>query len=302
MTYVHSNRQAELSRRRLLLLATTATGYGVLAATTGAHLARAATTAAVTASQTAAVTAGAQTDYPDFQELNAVIQDAMARYRVPGVAVGVIDGAREYTNGYGVTNVDAPVPVDAHTLFQTGSITKTYTATLVMRLVELGKLELDAPVRRYLPDLELADESVATQVTVRQLLNHSAGWFGDYFGPPPSKLEPTVPPWRGDHAIARYVANLRYLPQLAPLGAMFSYNNAAVVLAGRLVEAVTNTTYEAALTELVLDGSMRTCSRSRRSRAQWRRGTSREPMGCRRSTRPGCCRAPSTPPVGWCSR
>jgi hypothetical protein len=125
----------QLSRRHLLL-ATTVTGYGVLAATTGAHTARAATTAAVPASRTAAVTASAQTDDPDFQELDAVIQDAMARYRVPGVAVGVIDSAREYTNGYGVTNVDAPVPVDANTLFQTGSITKTYTATLVMRLVQ----------------------------------------------------------------------------------------------------------------------------------------------------------------------
>ena len=70
--------------------------------------------------------------------------------------------------------------MDASTLFQTGSITKTYTATLMMRLVERGQVDLDAPVRRYLPDLALADAAVATRVTVQQLLNYTAGWFGDY--------------------------------------------------------------------------------------------------------------------------
>ncbi|HZS01391.1 MAG TPA: serine hydrolase [Chloroflexota bacterium] len=189
---------------------------------------------------------------PDFRRLDEMIREALGRYAVPGLAVGVLHDGREYTNGYGVTNRNAPLPVDAQTLMQAGSITKTYTATLIMRLVEMGQVDLDAPVRRYLPDLQLADEAVAQQVTVRQLLNHTAGWFGDYYGPPPSDLEPTVWPWRGDDAVARYVANMRYLPQLAPLGAMFGYNNAAVVLAGHVAEAVTGMTYEAALTELLL--------------------------------------------------
>ncbi len=189
---------------------------------------------------------------PAFGRLDEFVREAMGRYDVPGVAVGVLHEGREYTSGYGVTNRDAPLPVDAQTLFQAGSITKTYTATLIMRLVERGQVDLDAPVRTYLPDLQLADEAVAEQVTVRQLLNHTAGWFGDYYGPPPAALQPTVWPWRGDDAEARYVANMQYLPQLAPLGAMFGYNNAAVVLAGHLAEVVLGTTYEAALTELVL--------------------------------------------------
>lgn len=189
---------------------------------------------------------------PAFRRLDGVIREAMARHEVPGVAVGILREGQEYSAGYGVTNLNAPYPVDASTLFQAGSITKTYTATAVMLLVEQGKVDLAAPVRRYLPDLVLADEAVADQVTVHQLLNHTAGWFGDYYGPPPTELEPTVWPWRGDDATSRYVANMRYLPQLAPLGAMFGYNNAAVVLAGHLVEVVTGMTYEAALTELLL--------------------------------------------------
>ena len=101
---------------------------------------------------------------------------------------------QEYVRGYGVTNVDYPQPVNGDTLFRIGSTTKTFTGTVVMRLVEQGKLDLDAPVRRYLPALRLADESVAARVTVRQLLNHSAGWLGeDYAGPA-----------RGEAALAQY--------------------------------------------------------------------------------------------------
>jgi len=204
------------------------------------------------ATQSTSATPIPQSADAEYRRLDGVIREAMARHDVPGVAVGILHDGQEYTAGYGITNLNAPYPVDASTLFQTGSITKTYTATAVMLLVEQGKIELTAPVRRYLPDLVLADEAVAEQVTVHQLLNHTGGWFGDYYGPPPTELEPAVWPWRGDDAIARYVANMRYLPQLAPLGAMFGYNNAAVVLAGHLVEVITGMTYEAALTELLL--------------------------------------------------
>ena len=80
-------------------------------------------------------------------------------------------------------------------------------------------------------------------MTVRQLLNHSAGWLGEYYadkGP-------------GDDALARYVKGMARLPQLTPLGKVFAYNNAAIVLAGRVIEAVTGSTYEEAVRELVLD-------------------------------------------------
>src|SRR5262249_22662503 len=104
-----------------------------------------------------AAVAGAPTADPDFRALDAKIQAAMARYGVPGVAVGVLAQGREYIQGYGVTNVDYPVPVDGDTLFRIGSTTKTFTGTTVMRLVEQGTLALDAPVRTYLPHFNTAD-------------------------------------------------------------------------------------------------------------------------------------------------
>jgi CubicO group peptidase (beta-lactamase class C family) len=185
----------------------------------------------------------AQATDPLLQTLDRRIEAAMARYQIPGVAIGVYYQGQEYVRGYGVTNVDYPQPVDGDTLFRIGSTTKTFTGTIIMRLVEQGKLDLNAPVRRYLPALQLADEAVAARVTVRQLLNHSAGWLGEDF----SDFG------RGDDAAAKYVASMRQLPQLTPLGEVFAYNNAAVVLAGYLIETVTGKAYEAVAQELVLD-------------------------------------------------
>ena len=86
-----------------------------------------------------------------------------------------------------------------------------------MILVERGELDLDAPVRRYVPSLALADREVAERVTMRHLLMHTAGWVGDYFSDHGA----------GDDALERMVADLDRLPQLTSLGEVWSYNNAA---------------------------------------------------------------------------
>src|SRR5687768_15955780 len=96
-----------------------------------------------------------------FQALGETIQAAMSHLHIPGVALGLLLGNEVYTAGFGVNNLVHPLPVDAATLFQVGSITKTVTCTLLLRLMEAGLVELDVPLRTYLPDLKLADESVA---------------------------------------------------------------------------------------------------------------------------------------------
>ncbi len=178
-----------------------------------------------------------------FDELDARIRAGMREHGVPGVAVGVIYRGTRYIKGYGVTNVDYPVPVDGQTLFRIGSTTKTFTGTAVMRLVEQGKLDLDARVRTYLPEFATSQPSVARRVTLRQLLNHSAGWLGEYY----------ADKGRGEDALARYVRGIAQLPQLTPPGEVFAYNNAALVLAGRVIEAATGSAYEEVVRELVLD-------------------------------------------------
>src|SRR5918999_1215200 len=110
------------------------------------------------------------------QEQLADLVSATAReFDIPGVAAGVLMDGQESYASHGVTSVDNPLPVDEKTLFPLASLTKTFTATALMRLVAEGKVDLAAPVRRYVPELKLADESAAAQITVLNLLNHTAG-------------------------------------------------------------------------------------------------------------------------------
>jgi CubicO group peptidase (beta-lactamase class C family) len=174
---------------------------------------------------------------------SALIEAAMARLGVPGVAVGFVHGRREEVAGFGVTSVTQPLPVDGDTLFQIGSISKTFTGMAIMRLVEAGEIDLDSPVRTYVPELELSDESVAAAVTPRQLLSHTGGWVGDYF----DSIS------RGDDALARMILRLKTLDQQTPLGTTFAYNNSGFYILGRAIETVTQRPFEAAMRELILD-------------------------------------------------
>ena len=178
-----------------------------------------------------------------FDDVYAAIDGALRETGTPGAAVGLLHDGHERVAGLGVTSLENPLEVTPETLFQVGSITKTFTGTVAMILVERGTLDLDAPVRRYLPKLELADEQVAAQVTMRHLLTHTAGWVGDYFADHGG----------GDDALERMIGDLRRLPQLTPLGEVWSYNNAGFYLAGRVIEVVTGSTYERAVQTLVLD-------------------------------------------------
>jgi len=215
---------SELSRRTLLQ------------ATAGSLAALATTT-------TAAAPAAASGTRPPtaLRELEAKIRDGMAKYAIPGVGLGLLHHDFEYVTGFGVTDVDHPVPVDGDTVFRVASTTKTFTGTAVMRLVERGRIDLDRTVRSYLPDFRTADAAASARVTVREALNHSAGWLGDYF----------LDTGTGADALARYVDGMSQLPQLTAPGKVFAYNNAALALAGRLVEVVTGEPYEQAVRRLV---------------------------------------------------
>jgi len=155
----------------------------------------------------------------------------------------MIIGSEEHTATFGVTSIDNPLAVTDHTLFQIGSTTKTVTATALTRLAEEGELGLDDRVHDHVPELELADPTVAESVTIRHLLNHTAGWAGDLF----------VDTGNGDDSTARYVEKMRELPQLTPPGTLSVYNNAGVVLAGRIIEKITGDTYEQTAARLVVE-------------------------------------------------
>jgi CubicO group peptidase (beta-lactamase class C family) len=179
----------------------------------------------------------------DEKQLQAQVAEVATELEVPGVSVGVFHAGEEHYGFHGVTSVENPLPVDESTIFQFGSTGKTFTATAIMRLVDQGKVALDAPVRTYIPEFELKDESVAEKVTVLQLLNHTGGWSGDIM----------TNTGEGDDAITKYVGLLADAEQVTPLGASVSYNNAALSVAGRIIEKITGQTYEAALKDLLFE-------------------------------------------------
>ena len=178
-----------------------------------------------------------------FETLCEAAEESLERSGVPGASIGVEHDGAEDAAGLGVTSIEHPLEVDAETLFQIGSITKTVTGTLALQLVEKGELDLDAPIRRYLPTLRLADDDVAERVTTRHLLTHTGGWYGDYFADPS----------RGDDALERILPELAELPQLAPLGQIWSYCNSGFYIAGRVIEVLTGKPFESAARELVLE-------------------------------------------------
>lgn len=179
----------------------------------------------------------------NFRKLSQKVVAEMKRLSIPGVAIGVWHKGREYSDGFGITSIENPLPVTSDTLFQVGSISKTFTGTLIMQLAEQGKVDLDAPVRSYIKDLKLSDKAVEKQVTIRHLLTHTGGWVGDYFNDFGN----------GDDALARMVKDIAHLPQVMPLGKIWSYNNTGFNIASRLIEVLTGKPYEQAAQEMLLN-------------------------------------------------
>jgi CubicO group peptidase (beta-lactamase class C family) len=178
----------------------------------------------------------------DFAPLAAATQEALDAAPVPGCALGLLADGEMEAAGFGVTSVENPLDVTPDTLFQVGSITKTFTGTVAMQLVAEGRLVLDVPVRTYLPELRLGDDSVAAAATMRHLLTHMGGWVGDFFDDP----------GRGENALAAMVERLADLPQVVPLDTIFTYNNAGFYIAGRVLEVVGEAPYEELVQERIL--------------------------------------------------
>src|SRR5690242_17963657 len=163
----------------------------------------------------------------------------LVEFNVPGTAVAVRAGGQVIDVAAGVLSKATGVEATVDSVFQVGSITKVWTTTLLMQLVDEDELDLDAPVRRYIPDFALADEAAAAAITVRQLMCHTAGFEGDLF----------TDTGRGDDCVEKYVRTLADTTQLFPPGEMFSYNNAGFCVLGRIVEVLRGKPFDACMRE-----------------------------------------------------
>ena len=205
---------------------------------------------------------GAQNKQEIAQELAAFVAEAAKAYDVPGVSVGVLFEGTELYTAHGVATAANPVPIDERTLFHIASATKSITATALTRLAAEGKVDFDATVRTYVPELKLADEAHAARLTVRNLLDHTGGleWNLIDTGSSANSAHANsalagtahADSAHDDGTLAAFVAKLEALPLIGAPGARASYSQAGYNLLGRVIEKVTGQPYEQAVAELVL--------------------------------------------------
>jgi len=173
------------------------------------------------------------------RQLDGFIEAQMKAQKVPGVAVAVLQkGDIIVSKGYGKASVELDAPVTTDTIFQSGSVGKMFTATAIMLAVEEGKIALDDPVGKYLPN---APESW-NAITIRHLLSHTSG-IPDYYG--------TVYDFRHDYTDDDLIRMAYGLKLDFKPGSRWSYSNTAYVLLGIIVKKVTGKSYLEFLDERV---------------------------------------------------
>jgi CubicO group peptidase (beta-lactamase class C family) len=112
--------------------------------------------------------------FPDKNVIDSFLRKTVNTYNIPGLAVAIVnDKEIIFISGYGESSPG--IDISSDTPFLLGSTSKTFTALGIMRLVEEGKVELDAPVKKYLPEFKLATPEYDSVITIRHLLNHTSG-------------------------------------------------------------------------------------------------------------------------------
>ncbi len=155
------------------------------------------------------------------------------------------DGKVIYKKGLGLANMEWNMPNTPETRFRLGSITKQFTAVLILQLVEQGKIKLDGKLSDYLPDYR---KDVGQKVTVHQLLNHTSG-IPSYTGLPGFFNDVSRDPYSVADFVKKYASNdLQFEP-----GSKFAYNNSGYFLLGAIIEKVTGQPYEKVLKEKIFD-------------------------------------------------
>src|ERR1044072_7355875 len=183
------------------------------------------------------------------QDHAAKIQEVLAlahKYQqFNGTALVAENGRVVYKGAFGMANMEWGIPNAPDTKFRLGSITKQFTATLTLQLVEQGKIKLDGKISDYLPDYR---KDIGEKVTIHHLLTHTSG-IPSYTGLPGFFEDVSLNPYKVDEFVKKYASgDLQFEP-----GSKFSYNNSGYFLLGAIIEKVTGKPYEQVLQENILD-------------------------------------------------
>jgi CubicO group peptidase (beta-lactamase class C family)/D-alanyl-D-alanine dipeptidase len=187
-----------------------------------------------------------ETDYaPAVKMLEAFITREMTEKDLPAVSIALVDDQKiVWSKGFGFADPDAKIPASAETVYRVGSISKLFTDIAIMQLAEQGKLDIDAPVTKYLPDLH-PKNSFEKEITLRQLMSHRSGLVreppvGNYFDPD----EPTL---------AETIASLNDTRLIYQPETRTKYSNAGIAVAGYVLEKTQGEPFAEYLKKSVLD-------------------------------------------------
>ncbi|WP_084598753.1 serine hydrolase domain-containing protein [Actinoplanes subtropicus] len=169
----------------------------------------------------------------------AMVGELLAEFGIPSAAIGVLSGGEITSVAVGVKNLRTGEPATTDTIYQCGSMTKTWTAYVFLQFVAEGRADLDEPVRSYLPGFRVADPGVTARVTPRHLLNHTSGIeedFGD--------------PGEGEDVYARMVGAIADARQVSPLGFTHGYSAAlGYAILARVMEVLDGKPWDAVMAD-----------------------------------------------------
>lgn len=175
-------------------------------------------------------------------ELDRYIAQVLVDGQIPGLAIAVVrNDSVIVARGYGVRELGTTDCVDANTVFDAASLTKSFTATLAAMLVDRGQMRWDDPIQRYLPDLALSDSTLTKTATLRDFLSHGTG------------LESVNMSWVLTGVDRReMLRRMRYARAVAPRRQRMIYNNLGYMVAGEAIAAAGHKPYEVLLQELLI--------------------------------------------------
>ena len=175
---------------------------------------------------------------PDFATIDAYIQKEMSELHIPGLTYGIVhDDKVVHLGSFGEADPSGRA-VTPQTPFILASVSKSFTALAIMQLSEEGKVDLDAPVQRYVPWFHVADKAASTRITIRNLLNHTSGL------PEDTSFEPMRSNDMSDDALEERVRTLSDVQLNHRVGAAFEYTDANYDVLGLIVQRVAGHSYE----------------------------------------------------------
>jgi CubicO group peptidase (beta-lactamase class C family) len=199
---------------------------------------------AATRPATAAAASTPRASTPDLAAIDRYVEAQRRATRLPGLALGIVHGDRiVHLRGFGHADSSGRL-VTPQTPFILASTTKSFTALAIMQLVEAGKVDLDAPVQRYLPWFHLADPAASARITIRHLLNQTSG-----LADPSSSL---IKADSSDAALEHAVRALSTVQPTHPPGQAFGYANMNYVTLGLIVQTLAGQSYEDYMRQHVL--------------------------------------------------